>query len=149
MTIQEPSFSLGIEEEYLLVDLETLDLAAAPDALMNECVDKLEGKVSPEFLQCQIEVGTGVCKTVGEAKTDLSHLRRTISEVSEKFGLAPLAVSTHPFAKWQEQSFTDKERYRALEKDLAGVARRMLICGMHVHVGLDNDDLRADFLNQL
>ncbi|MEP1208250.1 MAG: carboxylate-amine ligase [Rhizobiaceae bacterium] len=148
MAIKEPSFSLGIEEEYLLVDLETLDLAAAPDALMNECVERLENKVSPEFLQCQIEVGTGVCQTVGEAKKDLAHLRRTISEVSNKFGLAPLAVSTHPFARWQEQSFTDKERYRALEKDLAGVARRMLICGMHVHVGLDDDDLRADLLNQ-
>lgn len=148
MSIKEPSFSLGIEEEYLLVDLETLDLAAAPDALMNECVERLENKVSPEFLQCQIEVGTGVCKTVGEAKKDLSHLRRTISEVSGKFGLAPLAVSTHPFAHWQKQSFTDKERYRALEKDLAGVARRMLICGMHVHVGIDDDDLRADLLNQ-
>ncbi|MEP4290695.1 MAG: glutamate-cysteine ligase family protein, partial [Rhizobiaceae bacterium] len=74
MAIKEPSFSLGIEEEYLLVDLETLDLAAAPDALMNECVERLENKVSPEFLQCQIEVGTGVCQTVGEAKKDLAHL---------------------------------------------------------------------------
>ncbi|MGI9364268.1 MAG: carboxylate-amine ligase [Rhizobiaceae bacterium] len=148
MTVKEPSFSLGIEEEYLLVDQETLDLTAAPDALMNECVDRLEGKVSPEFLQCQIEVGTGVCETIAEAHSDLSHLRKTIAEVCGKFGLAPLAVSTHPFARWQEQSFTDKERYRTLEKDLAGVARRMLICGMHVHVGLDDNDLRADLLNQ-
>jgi carboxylate-amine ligase len=148
MSIKEPSFSLGIEEEYLLVNQETFDLAAAPDALMNECVRRLEDKVSPEFLQCQIEVGTGVCATVAEARADLAHLRRTIAEVSNEHGLAPLAASTHPFAKWQEQSFTDKERYRSLERDLAGVARRMLICGMHVHVGLDDDNLRTDLLNQ-
>ena len=149
MVLKSPSFTLGIEEEYLLVDLETMDLAAAPDQLMDDCLAQLQGKVSPEFLQCQIEVGTGVCRTVAEAREDLCHLRRTIARVSKDYGLAPLAASTHPFAKWQEQSFTDKERYRSLERDLAGVARRMLICGMHVHVGIDDDDLRVDLLNQV
>ena len=148
MTVKEPTFSLGIEEEYLLVDLQTLDLAPAPDALMDECIARLEQKVSPEFLQCQIEVGTGVCSTIEEAKQDLAHLRRTIASVTSDYGLAPLAVSTHPFAKWHKQRFTDKERYRTLEKDLAGVARRMLICGMHFHVGINDDDLRIDLLNQ-
>ncbi len=148
MAIPEPSFTLGIEEEYLLVDTETLDLAAAPDALMDACVSQLEKKVSPEFLQCQIEVGTGVCSTAAEAREDLAHLRRTIAGLAGEYGLAPLAVSTHPFADWHKQRFTDKERYRALEKDLAGVARRMLICGMHVHVGIEDDDLRIDLLNQ-
>ncbi len=148
MAIPEPSFTLGIEEEYLLVDTETMDLAAAPDALMDACVLQLEKKVSPEFLQCQIEVGTGVCSTAAEAREDLAHLRRTIARLAGDYGLAPLAVSTHPFADWHKQRFTDKERYRALEKDLAGVARRMLICGMHVHVGIEDDDLRIDLLNQ-
>lgn len=148
MAVFEPSFTLGIEEEYLLVDTETLDLAAAPDALMDACAAELDKKVSPEFLQCQIEVGTGVCATVAEARTDLAHLRRTIARIAGEYGLAPLAVSTHPFADWHKQRFTDRERYRALEKDLANVARRMLICGMHVHVGIENDDLRVDLLNQ-
>lgn len=148
MAIPEPSFTLGIEEEYLLVDTETLDLAAAPDALMDACTAQLDKKVSPEFLQCQIEVGTGVCSTAAEAREDLAHLRRTIARLAGEYGLAPLAVSTHPFADWHKQRFTDKERYRALEKDLAGVARRMLICGMHVHVGIEDDDLRIDLLNQ-
>ena len=143
-----PSFTLGIEEEYLLVDRDTLDLVAAPDSLMQACVDRLAKKVSPEFLQCQIEVGTGVCATVAEAREDLAHLRRTVAEIANDHGLAPLAVSTHPFARWHDQHFTDKERYRTLEKDLAGVARRMLICGMHVHVGIEDDDLRIDLLNQ-
>ncbi|MFZ1813201.1 MAG: carboxylate-amine ligase [Rhizobiaceae bacterium] len=148
MTIKPPPFTLGVEEEYLLVDRETLDLVPAPDALMADCVRELEGQVSPEFLQCQIEVGTGVCSTVHEAGVDLARLRRTIAQSAGEFGLAPIAASCHPFADWHNQHFTDKERYRALERDLAGVARRMLICGMHVHVGLEPDALRIDLMNQ-
>ncbi|MEX0343719.1 MAG: carboxylate-amine ligase [Rhizobiaceae bacterium] len=146
--MSEPSFSLGIEEEYLLVDVETYDLAAAPEALMSECAEKAGGQVSPEFLQCQIEVGTAVCKSIGEARSELVRLRTMVRDTAAKYGLAPIAVSTHPFAEWNKQHFTDKQRYRELEKDLAGVARRMLICGMHVHVGIDDDDLRIDMLRQ-
>lgn len=148
MDVTEHGFTLGIEEEYLLVDLETLDLVAAPDQLMTDCADALGSKVSPEFLKCQIEVGTGVCKTVADARADLGALRKTIQQIAKGYGLAPLAVSTHPFAKWQQQHFTDRERYRALEKDLAGIARRMLIGGMHVHIGINDDDLRCDLMNQ-
>lgn len=148
MAHESPSFTLGVEEEYLIVDAETLDLVAAPDALMDACIERLGQKVSPEFLRCQIEVGTGVCATVAEARDDLGQLRRTVKQVCNDFGLEPIAASTHPFAAWQKQQFTEKERYQALEKDLAGVARRMLICGMHVHVGIDDDDLRLDLLNQ-
>ena len=145
----DPALTLGIEEEYLLVDQETLDLAAAPDALMRDCAKELEKKVSPEFLQCQIEVGTGVCETIGDAREDLGHLRQTIKRVANEYGLAPLAVSTHPFADWQYQHHTNKDRYNALQRDLGGVVRRLLICGMHVHVGLSDDDLRIDITNQL
>ena len=148
MALSNPSFSLGIEEEYLVVDSETLELSEAPDDLMNKCLDALGTKASPEFLKCQIEVGTGVCKTAREAREDLAHLRRTIKRLCNEHGLEPIAASTHPTANWQNQTFTDKERYRSLEKDLAGVARRMLICGMHVHVGIEDDDLRIDLLNQ-
>lgn len=148
MAQSDPSFTLGIEEEYLVVDANTLDLAEAPDDLMQECVRRLGKKVSPEFLRCQIEVGTGVCGTVSQAREDLAHLRRTVKELCNAHGLEPIAASTHPFADWHRQKFTDKKRYRALEKDLAGVARRMLICGMHVHVGIEDDELRIDLLNQ-
>ncbi len=143
-----PSFTLGVEEEYLVVDAQTLDLVAAPEAMMNDCVEQLGEKVSPEFLRCQIEVGTGVCSTVAEAREDLTHLRKTVKKVCNAYGFEPIAASTHPFAAWQKQKFTEKERYQELERDLAGVARRMLICGTHVHVGMDDDDLRIDLLNQ-
>ena len=148
MDVSEHKFTLGIEEEYLLIDQNTLDLVAAPEQLMIDCAATLGDQVSPEFLQCQIEVGTGVCATVADARADLASLRKTIHQIANGYGLAPLAVSTHPFAKWQKQDFTDRDRYRDLERDLAGVARRMLIGGMHVHVGISDDDLRCDLMNQ-
>lgn len=144
----EPSFTIGIEEEYLLVDPETLDLVAAPAGLMEACQSELGEKASPEFLQCQLEVGTGVCSTISHARADLRQLRRKVKTLAEDYGVAPIAASTHPFAKWHDQSFTDKDRYRDLERDLAGVARRMLICGMHVHVGIDDDELRIALMSQ-
>lgn len=144
----EPSFTLGIEEEYLLVDLETFDLAEAPDALMDACVAELEGQVSPEFLQCQIEIGTNVCASIGEARADLQHLRATIARVAAGFGLAPIAASCHPFADYREQHHTKRERYDALSRDLAGVGRRMLISGQHVHVGIERPEVRIDLMSQ-
>jgi carboxylate-amine ligase len=143
-----PSFTMGIEEEYLLVDKETLALAEAPQELMDDCKAALGEQVSPEFLRCQVEVGTKVCKDIGEARADLRRLRKTVAEVAEKHGLAPLAVSCHPTADWKDQHHTDRERYNALRSDLAGVARRMLISGAHVHIGIEDDELRIDLMNQ-
>ncbi|NNE80634.1 MAG: carboxylate-amine ligase [Silicimonas sp.] len=139
---------MGIEEEYLLVHQDTYDLAEAPKALMDDCVAALGDQVSPEFLKCQVEVGTRVCQTIGDARDDLKRLRATVSEVAGQHGLVPLAVSSHPTADWKDQSHTDKERYNTLEHDLAGVVRRMLISGCHVHVGIEDDDLRIDLMNQ-
>ncbi len=150
MSIPEPSFTIGMEEEYLLVDIETRDLVSDPPPdLMAQCEAALPaGQVSPEFLQSQIEIGTPVCNSVSEARKELRHLRKTIAEVAGEYGLAPMAASTHPFAKWTAQQHTDKQRYHEIANDLQVVVRRMIICGMHVHVGLDDDELRIDILNQ-
>jgi len=110
---------------------------------------EMDGQVSPEFLQCQIEVGTKVCQTINEAREDLKRLRSCISKHAHAHGLVPIAASSHPFADWKDQHHTDKSRYNELQKDLAGVVDRMLICGMHVHVGLEDRELRIDILNQL
>ncbi len=144
----EPPFSIGIEEEYLLVDRETCALVEAPDGLMEACAAELEGQVSPEFLQCQIEIGTRPCAGVAEAREDLRRLREAVSRHAASYGLSPIAASCHPLADWKNQHHTDKERYNALDRDLGGVVRRMLICGMHVHVGLEDNPLRADLLAQ-
>lgn len=149
MAIREPSFTLGIEEEYLLVDVESRDLAPEPPpALLAKCEEALRGQVSPEFLRSQIEVGTRVCRSMQEARDELIHLRRMVGAIAGEFGLAPIAASTHPFAKWSNQQHTDKERYNVLAEDLQQVARRLVICGMHVHVGIEDDDLRIDLLGQ-
>jgi glutamate---cysteine ligase / carboxylate-amine ligase len=142
-------YTLGIEEEYLLVDRETGDLAGTPDGLMEACAAELEGQVSPEFLQCQIEIGTRVCADISAAREDLRRLRATVADCAARHGLAPIAVSCHPFADWKEQHHTDKDRYNQLARDLGGVAQRMLICGMHVHVGLPDGEQRVDLMNQL
>lgn len=149
MTSISPSFTLGIEEEYLLVDIETRDLASnPPNELFAECEDRLPGLVKPEFLKSQIESNTRKCQNITEAREQLVELRTTVSDIANKFGLAPIAASTHPFSNWQSQSYTDNERYHVLAQDLQAVVRRLLICGMHVHVGIDDDELRIDLLNQ-
>ncbi len=150
MTQGEPPFTIGIEEEYLLVDRQTRDLAVdVPDTLMAECERRLEAQVSPEFLQAQIEVGTRVCDNLKQAAIELASMRKTVAEVAAEHGLAPIAASTHPFATWHRQKHTDKERYNVLARDMQAVARRLVICGMHVHVGLGDDELRIDLLGQV
>lgn len=149
MAKSDPPFTIGVEEEYLLVDRDSLDLAEAPKALMDACKAELEGQVSPEFLQCQIEIGTRVCANVSEAREDLKRLRATVAKHAATHGLAPIAASCHPFAEWKKQHHTDKARYNELRRDLGGVVRRMLICGMHVHIGIDDPDTRIDIMNQL
>jgi carboxylate-amine ligase len=148
--VGEPPFTIGIEEEYLLVRRATRELVTERPAEMMDELDKtLAGQVTPEFLNSQIEVGTRVCTSIAEASADLRRLRRTVAKAADRHGLAILAASTHPSAHWDRQTHTDKERYNLLARDLQGVVRRLLICGMHVHVGIDDDDLRIDLMSQI
>ncbi len=149
MAPREPAFTVGIEEEYLLVDRKTRDLCAEPPpAMMAECEKRLTDQVSPEFLRAQIEVGTRVCRSISEARADLSRLRATVADVAALHGLAPIAAATHPFADWHDQKHTDKERYNMLARDLQALARRLVICGLHVHLGIEDEDLRIDLMGQ-
>jgi len=150
MSLNAPSFTLGVEEEYLLVDRETRDLAPDPPAeIWDEAGRLCEDRVTSEYLRSQIEVGTKVCRNVQEVRHDLSRLRRVIVEVAGRHGLAPIAASTHPFGQWLDQKYTPKERYETLSREMQAAARRLLICGMHVHVGIEDDELRIDLLNQM
>ncbi len=150
MRLIEPSFTLGIEEEYLLVDSKTMDLVSdPPPTIMEECRRRTRWQVTPELLRSQIEVGTQVCKTIAEARDDLARLRGIVIEEAGKEGLSPIAASTHPFGLWMQQMHTPIERYRNLTDELQAAARRMLICGMHVHVGIEDDELRIDLMNQM
>ncbi len=148
--MREPSFTVGIEEEYLLVDRESRDLVEKmPAAMLEQCETLARGQqVKPEFLRSQMEIGTRVCANIGEARVALRELRGAVCAVAETHGLAPLAVSTHPFADWHTQKHTNRSRYEALSEEMQAAARRLLICGMHVHVGIEDDELRIDLLNQ-
>jgi len=147
--VGDQPFTLGVEEEYLLIDPTTRDLVSTvPKELLRECELRVGGQVTPEFLQSQIEVGTPVCDSVAEAGLQLAFLRRTVSEVARNYGMEIIAASTHPFANSGDKRTTDKERYRILARDFQGVARRLVISGMHVHVGIADEDLRIDLMTQ-
>lgn len=144
-----PSFTIGIEEEYMLVNPHSGALACAvPRSLMADMRRRLGKQVAPEFLQSQVEVGTPVCTSAAQARRQLAELRATVAEVAAQHDLAIIAASTHPFADAHDQHITRKPRYAALAEDLQAVVRRLLISGMHVHVGIDDDDLRIDLMNQ-
>jgi glutamate---cysteine ligase / carboxylate-amine ligase len=150
MTLDMPQFTIGIEEEYLIVDKTTRSLVInPPKSLLRDCKELLGNQVTNELLLSQIEIGTKVCNNIQEAHEDLSRLRKNIVEVTARYGLAPIACSTHPFSRWSEQEQTPKDRYELLTREMQAVARRMLICGMHVHVGINDDELRIDLMSQL
>jgi carboxylate-amine ligase len=150
MATSRPSFSLGIEEEYFLVDRDTRDVVAEPPAsILAECRSLLHHHVVAEFLESQIEVSTGVCANVAAARADLAHLRETVSRVAGAHGLAVVAASTHPFADWGAQRHTRLDWSDALARDMQRVARRLLVCAMHVHVGIEDEDLRIILMNQV
>jgi carboxylate-amine ligase len=145
----EPEFTLGIEEEYFLVDRASRDVVGDPPAEMLAELETLLGaQVSREFLRSQIEIGTRVCVNFDEARADLRRLRGAIASVTARYGMAPIAAATHPFARWGAQRTTERGRYRSLESDLQGVGRRLAICGLHVHIGIPDNELRIDLLNQ-
>src|ERR1700761_3921218 len=146
----EPPFTVGIEEEYLLVDLATRDVNENPPAkLLQTCTERGGGHINPEFLRSQLEVSTRVCHSIAEARAELARLRSIIVEVARGYGLAPIAASTHPFARAMRQMPTEKEQFFAMAREMQAAARRLMVCGMHVHVGIDDDDLRVDLMNQL
>jgi len=150
MHVSPPPFTIGVEEEYLLVNKETRALIVdPPESLIDECEEIIGGQVTSELLRSQVEVGTRVCMNVQEVRGELAKLRRAVIDVAGRHGLAPIAASTHPFSRWAEQKHTDKERYESLTAEMQAAARRLVICGMHVHVGIDDDALRIDLMNQL
>ncbi|MCP3999708.1 MAG: carboxylate-amine ligase [Gammaproteobacteria bacterium] len=149
MTNVEPQFTLGIEEEYLLVDTQTMELSVDPPAaIIEECARQSGGQVTPELLRSQIEVGTKVCADIHEAREDLTRLRQIVVNVSREYGYAPIAASTHPFGHWTKQQPTTRDRYSHLAMEMQAAGRRLLTCGMHVHVGISDDELRNDLMSQ-
>lgn len=149
MSTNGETITIGIEEEYLLVNPETRSLEPRqPEGLMARCKEILSSKVTHEFLQSQVEIGTGVCNTIGEARAELVELRQAVAATAEEFGLRMIAASTHPWSHWRDQEPVDMDRYRILNAEHRSLARRLAICGMHVHAGIDDKNQRIDLMGQ-
>jgi carboxylate-amine ligase len=136
-----PSYTIGIEEELMIVDRETLDLASSIEGLLAalDHVEK-EGEVKPELMESVCEIATEPCRNTREAGQQLRALRRLVQQVANERGLAIGAAGTHPFARWEDQRVVSRPRYRDLIAGLQFVARQEIIFGIHVHVGLDDPD---------
>lgn len=144
------ALTLGVEEEYLLIDRETLDLAIEPPlSLMDDLKAELGDNVTGELYRCQIEVMTPVCADVEHVSREVRRLRRGVADVSARYGLAPLAVSAHPFAPARGQVQVRNARYDRLVAELGSIIERYLICGVHVHLAVLDDDLRISVLQAL
>lgn len=141
-------FTIGIEEEYQIIDPETRELRSHISVMLEEGGMILGERVKPEMHQSIIEVGTDICTNVTEAAKDVMQLRAAIARLAKKHGLKIMASGTHPFSDWKTQDITDRDRYKVLVDDLQDVARANLIFGMHVHVGVEDKDLAIDLVNQ-
>ena len=132
-----PSYTIGIEEELMIVDAETYNLVNAIESLLE---DGPEGQVKPELMESVLEIATDPAPNTAAAGRQLRALRRHVRETAAKHGLAIGSAGTHPFAMWEEQRISARQRYRDLVSSLRFVARQELIFGVHVHVGLDDPD---------
>jgi carboxylate-amine ligase len=143
-----PKLTLGIEEEYQIIDPDTGELTSYIQEMLEQGRLVLEGQIKPEFLQSQVEVGSSICNDIGEVRAELIRLRRTVIETAERTGRRVAAAGTHPFSRWVAQQVSAGERYTKHEHDMGDVARQMLVFGMHVHVGIEDPELRIDVMNQ-
>ena len=134
-----PSYTLGVEEELMIVDAETLELVNGIETML-ESMPATEGDVKPELMESVLEVATTPCKTAGEAGAQLRELRRVTQRTAGEHSLAIGSAGTHPFAMWEDQRIVARSRYRDLIAALRFVARQELIFGQHVHVGVDDPD---------
>jgi glutamate---cysteine ligase / carboxylate-amine ligase len=135
-----PPYTLGVEEELMIVDARTMDLVSAVEELMVDVPPETEGQVKPELLQSVLEIATDVCRNVAEAAGQLEDLRRRVRETAEKKSLTIGSAGTHPFAKWEDQRIVDHERYHQILDALGFVVRQELLFGLHVHVGIDDPE---------
>ncbi|HEX8653001.1 MAG TPA: carboxylate-amine ligase [Pyrinomonadaceae bacterium] len=140
-------FTLGIEEEFQIVDPQTRELRSHVSEFLEEGKMLLGEQIKPEMIQSMIEVGTGICKNIQEARADISRLRGIISSLARRKGLEIVAASTHPISRWQDQKIFDDERYALLVQELEMVARSLLIFGLHVHVGVADPERAIHIMN--
>src|SRR6266568_4863475 len=145
--MKAPSLTIGIEEEYQIIDPQTRELRSYITQILEEGKLLLFEQVKPELHQAMVEVGSNVCQTPAELRTELVRLRRTIMELAAKNGLKIVAAGTHPFSSWLTQEITPQERYMGVKQDMQELAQRLLIFGTHVHIGIEDREFLIDAMN--
>ncbi len=153
-TADQDQFTLGVEEEFLLVDAETRRLRPWVEELLPHAQRALggeDGQVDREFKLSQVETGTAVCRTLDELSKEISRLRATVEVAAEQAGAHVAAAGTHPFSHWREEGgqVTPKESYLGLERDYQRLAREKIICGCHVHVGIPDPEAAIQVMNRV
>jgi carboxylate-amine ligase len=144
--MKEPSLTIGIEEEYQVIDPETRELASYITEILDSDQEEVR-EFKPELHQSVVEVGSEVCQSVAQAREEVVRLRRLVSEKVAESGLRIAAAGTHPFSSWREQEITPLERYLGIYEDLRDIAKKNLIFGMHVHVGIEDREFLIDAMN--
>ncbi len=142
-------FTLGIEEEFQMVDRQTGQLSPQIMTILEKGASQFGDKIKPEMLQSAVEIVTGVCPNITAARLELQNMRRMLLQLLEEVGLTIISAGTHPDASWQDQPSTPNERYIELEEQLQDVVRSILIFGLHVHVGVENHEIAIALMNQL
>ncbi len=144
----KPSFTIGIEEEYQTIDPVTRDLRSHIDSeIIEKSKMRLQEAVKPEMHSSVVEVGTGICQNIQQARAEVGDLRRAIIGLARENGLRLGAAGTHPFADWRKQSIYPDERYYTIVEDMRAVARANLIFGLHVHVGVEDRETAIHLMN--
>src|SRR5579871_3389630 len=140
-------FTLGVEEEYMVVDPETKELKSHEQKIVTEGQKVIKDKVKAEMHQAVVEVGTDICQNIDEAFNDVATLRKTISQIANDNGFWVGASGTHPFSHWENQLITDHARYNEIVNELQEAARSNLIFGLHVHVGMESREMANHIAN--
>lgn len=142
-------FTLGIEEEYMVIDPETRELVSHDQKIVTEAQKIIADQATPEMHEAMVEVGTKVCTDIKDARRQISFLRKSISDIATGLGYKIGAAGSHPFSHWKDQPITPKERYQMLIRELQDTARANLIFGLHVHVGIEDETMRLHVANSI
>jgi carboxylate-amine ligase len=148
MSVKEHTFTLGIEEEFAIVDPETRELRSHIQEILEYGKVILKEQIKPEMHQSVVELGTEICQSIVDARAHVIELRSRLAELAARSGLKIASVGTHPFSHWRDQLITQGERYHEIVKDMQQLARANLIFGLHVHVGIPDREVAIHVMNQ-
>jgi len=148
MSTKDHTFTLGIEEEFAIIDPETRELRSHIQEILEYGKVILKEQIKPEMHQSVVELGTEICQSVVDARAHVIELRSRLAALAARSGLKIASVGTHPFSHWRDQLITQGERYHEIVKDMQQLARANLIFGLHVHVGIPDRDVAIHVMNQ-